>query len=139
MSVATPADVAVHLLRELDPEEEAAAQVYLNVVEIIIKNKIPTFDLKIVDSAFRDSVVFVEATIVANVLRNPDRYQYEQAGDYAYSLKQVTGTDSLEEAITTGLWRLLGVVQGGAFTIDTAYHNDRLTSPRWWVSGSEWV
>lgn len=140
MAHATPDDVAVHLMRELEDDEVEAAQVYLGVVEIIIKRRIPTFDAQLADSAFSDSVKFVEASIVAQVLRNPDRYQYEQAGDYAYSLRQITSADNLESAITSDLWRLLGVVKGGAFAIQTAQMAPGLTGPpKWWVSTTEWV
>lgn len=118
MAHATPEDVSTYLMRDLTAEELAAASRYLTVVEAIIKRKISDLDNRVgAGEVDRDFLVFVEADIVASTLRNPNRYQYEQAGDYAYSLQRTLGVSDMYSAISPDAWEMLGLDVRGAFTI----------------------
>lgn len=134
MAYATTDDVETYLMRPLSNEEKAAALAYLGIIELVIRRETPNFATEVTTNVdFAEAVTYVEGALVADILRNPDRFQYEQAGDYAYSLQKVLQADSLREAISTDMWWLLGVNKTGAFTIETAVFADgdrRL--PRWW-------
>lgn len=134
MAHATTDDVKVYLMRDLSAEETAAALRYLEVIELVLRREIPTFsDLLTVGSDFEKAVLYVEASVVVDILRNPERFQYEQAGDYAYSLQKVLQVDSLRKAISDDMWWLLGVHRGGAFTVDTVvFSQEAGRAPRWW-------
>jgi hypothetical protein len=120
-------------MRPLTVQETTAATNYLAILEIIIRREIPNFEARLAEADFSLAVEYVEASIVADILRNPNRLQYEQAGDYSYSLQRVLQVESLRKAISEDQWWMLGVSKGGAFTIDTAvFANNGGRSPRWW-------
>lgn len=134
MAHAIPDDVAVYLMRPLSPEEEAVALRYLNIIELVIRREVPDLVTRAAtDADFGSTLAYIEASVVADILRNPERLQYEQAGDYAYSLQKVLQVDSLRKAISDDMWWLLGVHRGGAFTVETAvFSQDAGRAPRWW-------
>ena len=139
MAHATPDDVAEYLMRELGDEEEQAALLYLNAIELIIRREVPDFDTRLAEDAdFAAALTYIEAVLVMQILQNPNRYQYEQAGDYSYSLQRVLQTDSLRSSITDDMWWMLGVGKRAAFTIETAVWGRETRAPRWWTPVDKW-
>ena len=115
MTLASPADVAVPLLRDLTQAEHAYAIRLLKWAEILIQARHP--DLSALNT---EAVILVESQAVARVLRNPDGKYQESVDDYS-SMRDRVGADGLLR-ITDEEWALLSPSQassGGAFSVDT--------------------
>lgn len=130
MSVATTADVAAHLGRELTTAEATRAALLLAAAEALVKARVG--DVTKLDQSL---LKLVEAQAVARVLRNPDgRYSESLSGEYSYQVDRLAADGVLR--IAADEWELLvpQVVEGGAFTISPNYSPGYSRSPgveRW--------
>lgn len=116
MATASSSDVQDRLGRHLTEDEASQVETLLSDTEILIKAKIPDLDDKIADGDLDQStVIMVEASAVARLMRNPDGYTTESDGTYSYQINWRLASGSLQ--ITDHEWRLLGVSTGGVFVI----------------------
>lgn len=115
MALATPADVAARLGRELAPEEITQVAVLLDDTELLLRARIPDLLEKVESGEIdRAVVVMIEANMVMRVLRNPQGFTQETDGNYSYTVSEKVASGLLD--VTDVEWALLGVT-GGLFLI----------------------
>ena len=84
---ATIEDLEALLMRPLTESEVETAQILLNHAMLIIRNRIPDLDERLEDGRIDQEVLdMVQANMVVRVLKNPDGYRQESAGDYSYTI-----------------------------------------------------
>lgn len=106
--LAEPADVAVLLGRALDAQETALAETLLATVLRRIQVRIPDLAERIADGKINpDAVIAVQAAAVARVLKNPDGYRSEGAGEFSYTIDTRAAAGFL--TILDDEWAELGV------------------------------
>lgn len=109
--LATPADVGVLLGRSLDAQETALAETLLATVLRRIQARIPDLAERIADGKIsEDAVIAVQAAAVARVLKNPDGYRSEGAGEFSYTIDTRAAAGFL--TILDEEWAELGVSRG---------------------------
>lgn len=110
MSVTTPKDVEVALMRELAATEAEYVQPLIERAERIIATRVPNYATKIAeDENFRLIVADVASESIARVLRAPEGgiMRQEGEGNYSYSLNLQVASGLLD--ILDGEWERLGV------------------------------
>jgi hypothetical protein len=113
MAIATPADVAERLGRELDAAETALVASRLDDAEELIFQRIPDLTQKIAAGTIRQRlVVMVECEAVMRLIRNPEGYTSETDGNYSYSISHRVASGRLE--ILSDEWAMLGIRSGVA-------------------------
>lgn len=119
--LATQADVTRRLARPLlSAEEVEQTNVLLEAALLRLARRIPNLVERAADDAdFCDLVVEVQASSVARVLRNPDGFRSESAGQVSYTLDTRVASGFL--MITDEEWELLGVSNSSAFTIAPSF------------------
>lgn len=108
MTLATPGDVGIALMRELGSDEVGFVQPMLDYIESLVMLRAPqAIEAARTDIAQRKVVVRVEAEAVARVLRAPAGgvMKYETEGTYTYSVNQAVASGLLE--LTVDDWRAL--------------------------------
>lgn len=115
-------DVATQLGREItDPVEAQQVTAWLELAEMIIRQRYPDLDRLIADGRLSQTVVnLVEASAVARYARNPDGYtsKSERIDDYQTTYGMTNSSVGLY--LTDGEWALLTPSDSGAegaFTI----------------------
>ncbi len=119
MAYAETEDVAVRLMRDLDPKEEAFCEVLLDDIEAEITRRLGnsggSLEARLADGRLTERLLIrVESQAVERVLRNPEGYRFEQDGDYSYSRGDALTEGQL--GLTPDEWKLLGA-GSRAFTI----------------------
>lgn len=116
MTYAQPSDVSARLGRPLTTDETTQVAALLGDAEILIKSRIPDLDDKVAaGSPTESTVIMVEASAVARLVRNPDGYTAEGDGSYSYQINWRLSTGQLE--ISDREWSLLGY-SAGVFAVD---------------------
>lgn len=134
--LATPADVEVLLGRSLDEQEAALAETLLATTLRRILARIPDLADRIADGRLTaEAVISVQATAVARVLKNPDGYRSEGAGEFSYTIDTRAAAGFL--IILDDEWTELGVSRvGWAAPITDGYAASRVGDPsRWFQYG----
>jgi hypothetical protein len=116
MAYATAEDVAVRWGRDLTVEETALVNVRLEDVERMIRRRIPDLDDQVASGQTDvEDVVQVESDVVLRLARNPEGYQSETDGNYAYTIQKDLATGRLQ--ITDDEWAILGAPQQNWFIL----------------------
>lgn len=119
MSAATPDDVAVSLMRDLNATETKYVQPLLDRAERLLVSRIPGLLYRAtagIGPVSLQLIADVEAEMVARVLRAPDGggiYRQETEGNYSYSLNLQVASGLLD--VLDAEWTKLGL--GGMETV----------------------
>lgn len=110
MAVATVDDVAAWM--GWDPADPVLTPVprWLDALENMIRTRVPDFDERLTDDAYRARVLDIECIAVERKLRNPDGYASESVDNVALSYKSNAASGVLE--LTADEWADLGYRYG---------------------------
>lgn len=124
MAYATVADVQARYHEPLDDALETVVGTRLADAELILRNRIPDLDDRVLASdTYHDIVVMVESEMVLRLIRNPDGFSQESDGNYSYAIYQQVASGRLE--VLEDEWDLLNPPgAGGMFVITPKVSTD---------------
>ena len=112
---ATADDVEELWAQEFTDAERTLVERRLAQAERMIRRRISDLDDRAADSDYRAELIDIESDVVLRVIRNPDGYESEQDGDYAYRFHPEAASGKLE--LSDEEWRVLGVSTSSAMFV----------------------
>ncbi|WP_111508365.1 Gp19/Gp15/Gp42 family protein [Mycobacterium kyogaense] len=112
---ATVDDVEELWAHEFTNAERTLVERRLSQAERMIRRRISDLDDRATDPDYRADLIDIESDVVLRLIRNPDGYESEQDGEYAYRFHPEAASGKLE--ITDEEWRTLGVSTSSAMFV----------------------